>query len=37
MLLLNLVLIDKNKMPKTHKELKDWVIEKSKKKITYYY
>ena len=29
-----LVLIDVDKMPQTHKELKDWVIEKSKEKVT---
>ena len=29
MLAAKLVLIDVNKMPKTHKELKDWVIDKS--------
>ena len=32
MLAAELVLIDVDKMPKTHKELKDWVIEKSKEK-----
>ena len=33
MLAAKLVLIDVSKMPKTHKELNDWVIDKSKEKI----
>ena len=32
MLSAKLVLIDTKKMPQTHNELKDWVIEKSKTK-----
>ena len=32
MVQLKLVLVDKKKIPKTNKELKDWVINKSKEK-----
>ena len=30
----DLVLVNTNKMPKTHNELRDWVISKVEKKIT---
>ena len=35
MIAADLVLVDIKKMPKTHEELKEWVIEKSKEKNDY--